>query len=247
MSPGTTDLACAAPVTRIAAPGVRPAAPARTRKRGRERACAKSWLTVRHIEAFVARHAHRLRGTGIDYGCGEMPYARLVSPHCARLLGADVEQGAHGRVDFVVGRGAPLPVRDASLDFALCTQVLEHVPDPGLVLRELARVLRPGGILLLTAPFVWEQHEEPHDYHRFTGYGIAELAARAALAVESLEPAGGMIEVLGQLVIHRLPSFGRIDWLLHAPLNLATAALDRLVPIAGITCNWQAVLRKSPT
>jgi hypothetical protein len=53
-----------------------------------------------------------------------------------------------------------------------------------------------------------------------------------------------MIEVLGQLVIHRLPAFGPLDWFACAPMNLLVAALDRLLPLPGITCNWQVVLRK---
>jgi SAM-dependent methyltransferase len=195
------------------------------------------------VDRFVAAHAHQLRGTGLDYGCGEKPYSDLVTPHCTRLLCADVGPATRG-VDLVVGRGATLPIATGALDFALCTQVLEHVRDPGLVLHELARVLRPGGVLLLTAPFVWEHHEEPHDYYRFTRYALSDLAQRAGLKVESLQAGGGMIEVLGQLAIHRLPAFGSLGWLVFPPLNLLAAALDRLIPMAGITCNWHAVLRK---
>ena len=66
-----------------------------------------------------------------------------------------------------------LALGDDRFDIVFCTQVIEHVPDPAALVAETHRVLRPGGWLVLTGPFWWPHHEEPHDFHRFTRYGFA--------------------------------------------------------------------------
>jgi SAM-dependent methyltransferase len=99
-----------------------------------------------------------------------------------------------------------LPLGDGSFDAVVSTVVLEHVLDPAAALVELHRVLAPGGRLWLTTPFVWELHEEPHDYFRYTAHALRELVAGAGFAEVAVEPFGGYFSTLGQLV----RSFGSI-------------------------------------
>lgn len=84
-----------------------------------------------------------------------------------------------------------LPFCEACFDAILCTQVLEHVPEPGRVVGEIARVLRPGGRLYLSAPQSWHEHQKPHDYYRFTSFGLRYLTESNGLAVECIKPLGG--------------------------------------------------------
>ena len=98
--------------------------------------------------------------------------------------------------------------------------------------------------MLLTLPFVWEQHEIPHDYFRFTEFGVRHLSSQNDLQVEELAPGGGMIECVTQIAVFRLPSFKFLDPLLYGPVNLVGAGLDRLFRMDRITCNWHCVLRK---
>jgi SAM-dependent methyltransferase len=86
----------------------------------------------------------------------------------------------------------------------LCTQVLEHTPSPARLLAECARVLRPGGVLILTAPFSFRVHSEPHDYFRYTKYGLDSLIGSQGLAVRILEARGGFWWVVGQKVASHL-------------------------------------------
>lgn len=224
---------------------VRPPNAPTPRKRRTEPVWSKTWLSVRHVERFMREQAPLCTGSGIDYGCGNMPYADLLRAHGGKLVGVDVAQSSEQVVDVVIAPGAPLPFDDGSFDFVVCTQVLEHVPDPGRHLSEMSRVLKPGGVLLLTLPFVWEQHEVPHDYFRFTEFGVRHLAAANGLGVESLQPSGGMIECVTQVAVFRLPSFGFLDPLIYGPINLIGAALDRILRLDRITCNWHCVLRKT--
>ena len=91
---------------------------------------------------------------------------------------ARTEAGAHAGPDVVYG-GGTLPFRDGAFDTVLSVQVLEHTPRPAALVAEMARVLAPDGILILTAPFQFRLHEQPHDYFRYSPYGLRQLCADA--------------------------------------------------------------------
>jgi len=98
-----------------------------------------------------------------------------------------------------------LPFRDRCADAVVSTQTLEHLTDPPEFLREAARVLRPGGRLFLTAPQGFREHQAPHDYWRFTRYGLRLLAERAGFREIEVEALGGYFAFMGD----RLPAFHR--------------------------------------
>lgn len=89
-----------------------------------------------------------------------------------------------------------LPFRSSAFDSAICTEVLEHVPDASFVLAELARVVRRGGALVVSVPFVFHYHADPEDYVRFTPAGLREELTRAGFAVETIVSIGGRLSAL---------------------------------------------------
>ena len=89
----------------------------------------------------------------------------------------------------VFGDGKHLPFRDASVDTVLSTEVLEHVPRPELLVREMARVVKPGGKLLITVPFIQPLHELPSDYFRFTPSSLRAFAEERAKYLLNPPPA----------------------------------------------------------
>jgi SAM-dependent methyltransferase len=115
----------------------------------------------------------------LDVGAGDAPYRELFEHTNYRTLEwhASEHEGAEG-ADILASADA-VPVDDESCDAVLLTEVLEHIPEPLAVLRELRRILRPGERLVLTVPFVWQLHELPHDYYRFTDAGLRSLLDRA--------------------------------------------------------------------
>jgi SAM-dependent methyltransferase len=86
---------------------------------------------------------------------------------------------------------AHLPFEDNTFDGVVCIQVLEHVREPASIVRELARVLKPGGHFYLSAPQGWAQHQKPHDYFRFTSFALTYMFEQAGLSVDLIRPMGG--------------------------------------------------------
>ncbi len=111
-------------------------------------------------------------GIILDFGAGNAPYRQLFE--CDRYIAADVQQNVDNSIDLLID-GPRTVLADASVDLVLCIFVLEHVPDYKLVLRELYRVLKPGGRMFIAVPFISREHETPNDYLRFTSFMLQSL------------------------------------------------------------------------
>lgn len=130
--------------------------------------------------------------TVVDAGAGECQYKPLFSH--TQYVAVDLCVG-DDRWDFSgVDINAPLhaiPLPDGAADVILCTEVLEHVPNPHQVVTELARLLKGGGALYITVPFSGREHQTPNDYFRYTQYGLRYLFEHAGLEVEFIRPVRG--------------------------------------------------------
>jgi len=117
----------------------------------------------------------RVTGTIVDVGCGAQPYRSLLPPG-AKYIGIDSSAAkdhfGYEVPDTLYFAGDRWPIADASVDFVLCAETLEHVPDSREFLGEAFRCLTPGGTILITVPFAARWHFIPHDYWRFTPSGL---------------------------------------------------------------------------
>ena len=143
------------------------------------------FLAHRALRREIAAMAASASGTVIDVGCGTAPYRALFAH--ASYVGVEVATvsqygSAKGGAD-VLYDGRILPLADQCADYVLCNQVLEHVFEPTPFLREIHRILRPGGRVLMTVPFIWDEHEQPYDYARYSSFGLAHLARNAGFDV----------------------------------------------------------------
>lgn len=157
-------------------------------------------------DRWVAGRASALpSGTRVlDVGAGSCPYRHLFAQCEYRaqdftgLQGEQLRHGGYGQIDYVCDASA-IPVPDASFDAVLCTEMLEHVPDPVAVIQEFARVLRPGGQLLLTAPLGSGIHQEPHHYYGgFTPYWYKLYLGKFGFSDIQVEPNSGFFMFYSQ-------------------------------------------------
>ena len=158
------------------------------------------YFARRELLRAVQSLAPELRGRVLDVGCGSRPYERLVTAREYVGLELDTPENRRTKNADVFYDGRKLPFEDASFDAVICNQVLEHVFEPDAFVSEIARVLRSGGRLLLTVPFVWDEHEQPRDYGRYSSFGLAALLARNGLKVLRQEKTAGDVKALFQLI-----------------------------------------------
>jgi SAM-dependent methyltransferase len=116
--------------------------------------------------------------TVLDYGCGGSPY-RTLFPN-AKYLRADVSGSG---LDYLISKDGTIDAPNGSCDLILSTQVLEHVPDAALYLKECFRLLKPGGRLLCSTHGMFEEHPCPDDWNRWTAQGFRRDLERAGFAV----------------------------------------------------------------
>ena len=208
-------------------------------------------LTRITLDRFIAAHATDRRT--LDIGAQNGPYGA----HFPHRVGLDIRPGAGVRI---IGDAQALGIRDAAFEVVLCTEVLEHLPEPQKAIDEIFRVLEPGGSLLLTTRFLFPIHDAPHDYFRFTKYGLRHLLRRFEI-VELREETGtvGTLAVLLQRIGMQAETLGwtplRALWLVAAQAARPFAFLitreygdsRRLTPERGImTSGYHVACRKPP-
>jgi SAM-dependent methyltransferase len=138
----------------------------------------------------------------LDIGCGDMPYKPLVLARPSRVekyIGLDLRNTSYQKPDLEWD-GRVMPLRDSSIDSALATELFEHCPDPGLVMHEAVRVLKPTGVLFFTVPFLWPLHCVPHDEYRYTPFALERLLREAGFEQVDLQALGGWDMSLAQML-----------------------------------------------
>jgi SAM-dependent methyltransferase len=161
----------------------------------------QGFLIRRALWKEIRKYAKSAEGKILDFGCGSKPYETAFSA-CDSYTGLDIAQSGHdhtnSRID-VLYDGKTLPFSDHTFDKILCFEVFEHLQDPGASLEELARVLRFGGELFITIPFIYGEHEAPFDFQRWTSFGIVNLLRMHNFRVVKMEKLNPNFGVLTQL------------------------------------------------
>jgi SAM-dependent methyltransferase len=157
------------------------------------------------------------RGRLVDLGCGKAPLYGMYKSLTTSVTCVDWPQSPHGdlHVDQACDLAGRLPFADGSFDTIVLSDVLEHVHSPEPLWAEMARVLAPGGRLVLNVPFLYGIHEAPHDHARYTEFALRRFAQRSGLEVMTLLPVGGSLHVLADFLAKHLA---------HLPLLGAVAA-----------------------
>jgi SAM-dependent methyltransferase len=180
--------------------------------------------------------ASRCHGLVLDIGCGDRWAASLLPPD-STYVGLDypttVSKGYPGHPD-VFGDAQKLPFRESCFDTVLMMDVLEHLPTPPQAISEACRALKPGGHLILQVPFLYPLHDEPHDFHRWTVYGLHQLCTTHGLKITSGIYQGQPCETAAALFAIAIAK-GIVDLISSKKITMALAPLWVLIiPLANL-------------
>jgi SAM-dependent methyltransferase len=215
------------------------------------------YLAHRQDNSMARRFCPRLAGRVLDIGCGRQPFRRFLSRD-TEYIGLEVNPELPADV---FGDVCALPIASSSIDAAMCNEVLEHVADPLQALKEIHRVVRPGGFVFITVPQMWGLHYEPYDFFRYTNHGIAHLARSAGFDLVEVRRMGGLFSFFAVRCLDLFVTRGwfrlcdslglqrgryRLAALLLLPLTAilipVTSALDRLDNVNPY--GWAVLLRR---
>lgn len=192
----------------------------------------------------VQQFSVQVSGSLLDVGCGSKPYQPIFASRVDQYVGLDIDTPntrQRGIADYFYD-GNEFPIESLAFDVVLCNQVLEHVFNPKEFLDEINRVLKLNGQLILTVPFVWDEHEQPFDYARYSSFGLTHLLENAGFQIVEHQKLCADITVIFQLTNAYLYKIT-----LDLPKFLRLITIFTIMPainLVGLTL--RAVLPKNP-
>lgn len=200
-------------------------------------------MLSRDIHALVSQLPQLAQGRALDLGSDKSPYRELLTSRGYAVETLDITRD-NGADHAGTAEATGLP--DASYDVVICTQVLEHCMNPWAAVREINRIVRPGGHAIVSAPHVWFYHPHPTDHWRFTQEGMAHLCREAGLEPVTLLAQGGSIVTLGQVLnFLAYGVLGRVGAPLYGAVNLLSGFADRIAPNELFCHNFACLARKA--
>ena len=156
-----------------------------------------SRIAAQKVAEFYSREIPlHAKGRLLDLGCGKAPMLGFYRPRSSSIVCADWPNSLHSNpnTDVFLDLSKPLPFLDASFDTILLSDVLEHIPDPAQLCKEMSRILSRGGCVIGNAPFMYWIHEAPFDYQRMTPFAIERHAVEAGLRIDCIERLGSELD-----------------------------------------------------
>lgn len=151
-----------------------------------------NWLSYDISDSFLKKYVGFYKGTMYDLGCGESPYKDFFLQYVKEYVGVDWTDSHHQfNADITADLNKVLPISPEVADVVISLSVLEHLCEPQLMLHQVNRILKPGGAVVLQVPWQWWVHEAPHDYFRYTPYGLEYMLRKAGFDSVVVEPQAG--------------------------------------------------------
>lgn len=166
----------------------------------------------------IRKYASSANGKILDFGCGSKPYEKAFSI-CESYTGLDIEISGHNhansRIDILYD-GKEIPFPNKTFDKVVCFEVFEHIPDPDNSLEEVSRVLKAGGELFISIPFMYGEHEIPFDFQRWTSFGLRNLVEKHNFRVVKLVKLNANLGIIAQLFFDQIFLKQNAQWLTKA-------------------------------
>ena len=204
-------------------------------RRGRWRASRANIPITSRLVGDLAASAYaraietHARGRLADLGCGTVPLYGMYKSRVTDVTCIDWGNSLHDseHIDMLADLNARLDIAPESFDTVIASDVIEHLSAPQIFFDSTARILKSGGKLIIGVPFLYWIHEAPHDYFRYTRFGLEKLARDAGLTIVSLVSYGGSPEVLSDIATKSVGRRSGLAW----PVYWLTRAMLALPPV----------------
>ena len=154
------------------------------------------YFARRNIANKINKYSNLITGKCMDFGCGSKPYEKLFETD--EYYGVEIESDSKiNGITYYDGKH--LPFENDYFDSIVSFQVFEHVINLDEIVVELNRVLKKGGYMLISVPFLWAEHLKPYDYRRFSSFGIQEYLKKNGFEIIAYEKCGNFIEAIFQM------------------------------------------------
>lgn len=200
---------------------------------------------MKNGEKWLRRQSDHFKGSVYDLGCGERTYESFILRTADRYVGVDWSSTLHRlKADIVASLTAPLPIENEVADTVISFSVMEHLREPEIMLQSAFRILKQGGVIVLQVPFQWWVHEAPHDYFRFTPYGLRHLFEKTGFTDITVEPNAGFFTTLAMKLNYFSARFVRgprlLRWVIRAGLLIPWTLSQVLAPLLDhLDRNWE--------
>ncbi len=156
-------------------------------------------LTAEHYDKNLKLYA---KGKLLDLGCGNVPLYDAYKEHITENICVDWENTLHKNeyLDFECDLTQDLPFSNEEFDTIILSDVLEHIPQPEIIWKELSRILSKKGTILINVPFYYWLHERPYDYYRYTEFSLKRFIDNSGLRLIQLESTGGSPEIIADIL-----------------------------------------------
>lgn len=188
----------------------------------------------------VSSLVSNLSGKLLDIGCGTKPY-KYICNNVNEYIGLEINDKGKRQHEFadVFYDGKTIPFENKYFDSVMSSQVFEHVFNPNEFLQEINRVMKVGGVFLMTVPFIWDEHEQPYDYARYTSFGLKHILSENGFEIVDYKKSNNGVEVIFQLIndyIYKITLTKNIyinlftTLVLMAPVNIIGLFLSKILP-----------------
>jgi len=166
-------------------------------------------ITLKQFERIFKLYVNK-KGVVFDVGCSLKPYAKLIEQYSLKYYGLEhLSTLHHEHKANVYGTAYSTGLKDCAVDTVFTAAVMEHLEEPANALSEMNRILKPGGIIILSAPFFWHIHEEPRDFYRYTEYGFEYLLKKSGFEVLEIVSLSGFWVTVCEMFIYYIARFNR--------------------------------------
>lgn len=210
------------------------------------------YLSRYFIGRAIYSNLSHFTGKLLDVGSGPSPYSFIFRNRISNHVRIDHERVSHE--PDVVCDVSEMPVKDNSIDCILCTQLLEYILEPHQLIDNFSRIIKPGGKVLLSAPFIYPVHHKSLDYFRYTDSCLRKLFQDRAFDIIQCKPLGGFFVTIIQLATHYITYWmfrGAVKILVlpmllvsNITLNMIALLLDRIEHDNTFTLNYFIVAEK---